>query len=164
MKASNSSPIVHPPYFQMIKEAITSLKNLSGSSQPAISKFIEAKYKQFLPPNFKEILSAQLKKLVKSEKLFKINNSYKISANSQKEKTVSHKNLAPKVTAEKEVEKAAKMKRLSQVKTPEALKKNASIVAGKTGGKMKRLSQVKTPDRQKKTKVVTPMKQKSLKK
>ncbi|KAJ8552937.1 hypothetical protein K7X08_020330 [Anisodus acutangulus] len=45
------------------------------------------------------------------------------------------------------------MKRLSQVKTPEALKKNESTVAGKTGGKMKRLSQVKTPDRLKKTKV-----------
>ncbi|XP_060174681.1 histone H1-like isoform X2 [Lycium barbarum] len=153
MKASNSSPNAHPPYLQMITEAITSLKDRSGSSQPAIAKFIEAKYKESLPPNFKKILSVQLKKYVKSEKLFKINNSYKISANSQKDKTVKNG-----------VEKTAKMKRLSQVKTPEALKKNVSTAAGKTDGKMKRLSQVKTPDRLKKTKAVTPMKQKSLKK
>ncbi|WMV31757.1 hypothetical protein MTR67_025142 [Solanum verrucosum] len=42
MKASNSSPNVHPPYFQMITEAITSLKDRNGTSQPAIAKFIEA--------------------------------------------------------------------------------------------------------------------------
>ncbi|KAH0657383.1 hypothetical protein KY289_026131 [Solanum tuberosum] len=142
MKASNSSPNVHPPYFQMITEAITSLKDRNGTSQPAIAKFMEAKHKEFLPPNFKKLLSVQLKKFVESEKLFKINNSYKISANLQKEK----------------------MKRLSQVKTPEALKKNVSTTpaAGKTDGKMKRLSQVKTPERLKKTKVVTPKKLKAL--
>ncbi|KAK4717425.1 hypothetical protein R3W88_015763 [Solanum pinnatisectum] len=109
MKASNSSSNVHPPYFQMITEAITSLKDRNGTSQPAIAKFMEAKYKEFLPPNFKKLLSVQLKKFVESEKLFKINNSYKISANLQKEK----------------------MKRLSQVKTPEALKKNVSTTPGK---------------------------------
>lgn len=93
----------------MITEAITSLKDRKGSSQPVIAKFIEAKYKEFLPPNFKKILSVQLKKFVESEKIFKINNSYKISANPHKEK----------------------MKSLSQVKTPEALKKNVSTTPGK---------------------------------
>ncbi|MCD7449832.1 hypothetical protein HAX54_001748 [Datura stramonium] len=90
----------------------------------------------------------QLKKLVKSEKIFEINNSYKISANSHKEKTVSQKSD----------KKAAKMKRPSQVKTPEALKKNVSTTPGKTGGKMKELSQVKTPERLKKTKSSAPKK------
>lgn len=34
----------HPPYVVMIKEAIVSLKERSGSSLPAIKKFIETKY------------------------------------------------------------------------------------------------------------------------
>ncbi|KAK6785792.1 hypothetical protein RDI58_014317 [Solanum bulbocastanum] len=55
-----------------------------------------------------------------------------------------------------------KMKRLSQVKTPEALKKNVSTTPGKTDGKMKRSSQVKTPERLKKTRAATPKKLKYL--
>uniref|UniRef100_A0A3Q7GNX1 H15 domain-containing protein n=1 Tax=Solanum lycopersicum TaxID=4081 RepID=A0A3Q7GNX1_SOLLC len=54
MKASNSSSNVHPPYLQMIIEAIP--KDQNGLSQPTIAKFIKAKYKQFLPPNFKKFL------------------------------------------------------------------------------------------------------------
>lgn len=65
---------------QMISEAITSLKDRHGSSQPAIAKFVERKHPELLPPNFKKLLSIQLKKFVKSEKLTKVKNSYKISA------------------------------------------------------------------------------------
>ncbi|XXG43561.1 hypothetical protein AAC387_Pa01g3562 [Persea americana] len=72
----------HPPYSQMICDAIVALKERTGSSQYAISKFIEEKHKPNLPPNFKKTLLSQLKKLVAAEKLVKIKNSFKISTSS----------------------------------------------------------------------------------
>ena len=72
----------------MIGDAILSLKDRTGSSQQAIAKFIEDQYKSLLPPNVKKTLSIQLKMFVKSEKLVKIKNSYKISA-LEKVKSVS---------------------------------------------------------------------------
>ncbi|XP_059664316.1 histone H1-like [Cornus florida] len=79
-KFTNTPSILHPPYFHMICEAITSLKHRKGSSQPAIAKVMKDQYQNLLPPNCKKTLSVQLKKLVKSGKLTKIKNSYKISA------------------------------------------------------------------------------------
>lgn len=127
----------------MISEAITAMKDRTGSSQPAIAKFMEENYATQLPPNFKKILSVQLKKFVKSEKLVKVKNSYKISiaekvkkpaaAAAVEKKQPSKKDAAKvkeKESAKKVVEKAKRTKRLSQVKTPEAMKK----AAAKTGG------------------------------
>ena len=34
----------HPPYVEMVSDAILSLKERDGSSLPALKKFIEAKY------------------------------------------------------------------------------------------------------------------------
>ncbi|RDX81870.1 hypothetical protein CR513_37406, partial [Mucuna pruriens] len=134
-KKKSPSPALHPPYLEMIADAISSLKERTGSSQPAIAKFMEDKHSKALPPNFRKLLSVQLKKLVQSEKLFKVKNSYKLS---------SSKETAPK----------EKTKRLSQIKTPQALKKKAPnkkkfvsvVVAASEGRKVKRLSQVKTPE------------------
>ncbi|KAK1432254.1 hypothetical protein QVD17_09149 [Tagetes erecta] len=41
VKAKPRNPSLHPPYFEMIKEAIVTLKERMGSSQYAITKFIE---------------------------------------------------------------------------------------------------------------------------
>ncbi|MQK22446.1 hypothetical protein EI013_29185, partial [Escherichia coli] len=49
------NPPTHPPYEEMIKEAIVTLKEKSGSSQYAIAKCVEEKQKQ-LPPNFRKLL------------------------------------------------------------------------------------------------------------
>ncbi|GFZ04558.1 hypothetical protein Acr_17g0001300 [Actinidia rufa] len=142
-KPINPSSTLHPPYLQMIGEAISLLKDRTGSSQPAIAKFIENEYKSLLPPNFKKILSIQLKKFVKSEKLVKIKNSYKISS-SEKVKSVSH--TTKELQKKNGVEKVEKTKRLSQLKTPEALKKKLRANNGNNAArKMKRLSQIKTP-------------------
>ena len=65
---------------QMISEAITSLKERTGSSQYAIAKFVEDKQKAKLPPNFRKLLLVQLKKLVAAGKLTKVKNSYKLPA------------------------------------------------------------------------------------
>ncbi|KAL0459736.1 UNVERIFIED_CONTAM: Histone H1-I [Sesamum latifolium] len=150
LKANSSSlSSLHPPYIQMISEAITTMKDRTGSSQPAIAKFIEENYTKLLPPNFKKILSIQLKRFVKSEKLVKVKNSYKVSAAEKTKKssvsaqkkasTVPKKETANKSTVVRNAETKAtvgkKTKRLSQVKTPEVLKKTRPISA--SGEKMK---------------------------
>ncbi|KAI3686662.1 hypothetical protein L1987_80345 [Smallanthus sonchifolius] len=78
-KAKPRSPSLHPPYFEMIKEAIVTLKERTGSSQYAISKFVEEKHKN-LPANFKKVLLTQLKKFVTAGKLVKVKASYKLPA------------------------------------------------------------------------------------
>ncbi|KAG6492478.1 hypothetical protein ZIOFF_047441 [Zingiber officinale] len=69
----------HPPYAEMITEAIVTLKERAGSSQYAIGKYIEDKQKDHLPGNFRKILLSQLRRLVAAEKLKKVKNSYKLS-------------------------------------------------------------------------------------
>ncbi|KAF9688138.1 hypothetical protein SADUNF_Sadunf02G0166000 [Salix dunnii] len=169
---TTNAPSSPPPYFKMITEAITALKDRTGSSQPAIAKFIEEKYKKSsLPSNFKKVLSVQLKKFVKSERLVKCKNSYKISSTeklklgikeTQKKEGASKRALTTpdKKAAEKISEKGVQTRRLSQVKTPEVFKKGKKEVRA---AKMKRLSQVKTPDGFKKQKKSTPMQRKNLK-
>ncbi|XP_061338449.1 histone H1-like [Gastrolobium bilobum] len=173
------SASLHPPYFEMIADAISTLKERTGSSHQAIAKFIEDKHKKVLPPNFRKMLSLQLKNFVKSERLYKVKNSYKISSKdheTQKSKTASKATKKttppPKQKGGKKI--AEKTKKLSQVKTPEALKKKTSTttntnkdatkkktVATSGGKKVKRLSQVKTPEAVKKKPNLTPMKRKS---
>ncbi|KAG6409970.1 hypothetical protein SASPL_128014 [Salvia splendens] len=131
--SSHSS--LHPPYFQMISEAITEMKERSGSSQPAIAKLMEEHYAKQLPPNFKKNLSIQLKRLVKSDKLVKVKNSYKISAAEKAKKPAKaapEKPQSEKASSKekKDGEKAKKTKRLSQVKTPEALRKKTKARSG----------------------------------
>ncbi|AQK62321.1 Histone H1 [Zea mays] len=70
----------HPPYAEMVSEAIASLKERTGSSSFAIAKFLEDKHKDKLPPNFRKLLNVQLKKLVAGGKLTKVKNSYKLSS------------------------------------------------------------------------------------
>ncbi|KAK8933564.1 hypothetical protein KSP39_PZI015463 [Platanthera zijinensis] len=74
----------HPTYLEMIGEAITSLKERTGSSQYAIAKFIEEKHKAHLPPNFSKVLLVQLRKFSASGKLTKVKNSYKLPAITKK--------------------------------------------------------------------------------
>ncbi|KAJ6337005.1 hypothetical protein OIU76_006799 [Salix suchowensis] len=54
-KPRHRAPSSHPPYEEMIKDAIVTLKEKTGSSQYAITKFLEEKHKQ-LPSNFKKLL------------------------------------------------------------------------------------------------------------
>lgn len=143
-KPSNpTSTTLHPPYFQMIGTAITTMKNRKGSSQQAILKFMLENYGSTLPPTFGKILSVQLKRLADDGRVIKVNNSYKIAT------TATTAAAATTVTAgkivESKVKSVAKTKRLSQVKTPETLKTTKTVSKVKRE-KMKRLSLVKTPE------------------
>jgi hypothetical protein len=70
---------LHPSYLVMIVEAIGALKEQTGSNQYAIAKYLEDKYKDALPANFKKHLTVQLRNLTKAEKLVKVKNSFKLS-------------------------------------------------------------------------------------
>nr|CAJ27513.1 histone H1 subtype 7 [Pisum sativum]CCP19595.1 histone H1 subtype 7 [Pisum sativum subsp. sativum] len=76
--AAAKKPLSHPTFAEMITEAITSLKERTGSSQYAITKFIEEKYKD-LPPTYRKLVLLHLKKSVASGKLVKVKSSFKLA-------------------------------------------------------------------------------------
>ncbi|XP_021672982.2 histone H1 [Hevea brasiliensis] len=104
----------HPPYFQMIKEALLALNEKSGGSSPyAIAKYMEEKHKAVLPANFKKILALQLKNATSRGKLIKIKASYKLSEAGKKEKSTGK---MPK--AKGKAEKKAKETNTKATTTP----------------------------------------------
>ncbi|XP_009614936.1 histone H1.2 [Nicotiana tabacum] len=130
-------PRSHPPYAEMISEAIVALKERTGSSQVAIAKFIEEKQKD-LPSNFRKLLLVQLKKLVASGKLTKIKGSFKLApaaakpaAPAKPKKTAvaagaaKTKAVAPKKVVVKKAKAAAPAKKAKKtvVVVPAKLKK-----------------------------------------
>jgi histone H1/5 len=68
----------HPPYFEMIQEAITALDDNTGSSSYAIAKYMEENHKDELPVNYKKVLATQLKNFTAKGKLVKIRASFKL--------------------------------------------------------------------------------------
>ncbi|CAM6095797.1 unnamed protein product [Calypogeia fissa] len=145
------TPAAHPSYLVMIKEAIGSLKERTGSSHYAIAKYLEDKYKSALSSNFKKALSVQLKKLAKSGKLTKVKKSFKLSeelkelkpkapkAQKTASKTVKKvlKPKAPKAqkTTSKTVKKALKLKAPKALKTSSKSVKKAAKTKAKIGKK-----------------------------
>nr|GLL43620.1 histone H1-like [Ipomoea trifida] len=155
--AAAKKPRAHPPYVEMISEAIAALKERTGSSQVAIAKFIEEKQKE-LPPNFRKLLLVQLKKLVASGKLTKVKNSFKLAGTA---KTAVAAAAKPKAAAEpkKKTAAAAKPKAAAakkvlvekpkkKVSTPSKAKKTTAAKAKpakRTPVKKVALSKVKSP-------------------
>lgn len=89
-------PASHPTYMLMVVEAIGALKERTGSSQYAIAKYLEDKYKKGLAPNFKKMLTIQLRNLTKGGKLVKVKNSFKLSDELKKPAKVAKATSAPK--------------------------------------------------------------------
>ncbi|KAM9977091.1 hypothetical protein ACTFIR_010947 [Dictyostelium discoideum] len=74
----------HPTYQVMISTAIAHYKDRTGSSQPAIIKYIEANY-NVAPDTFKTQLKLALKRLVAKGTLTMVKASYKLSEEGKKE-------------------------------------------------------------------------------
>ncbi|KAN0001036.1 hypothetical protein ACTFIZ_001459 [Dictyostelium cf. discoideum] len=74
----------HPTYQVMISAAIAHYKDRTGSSQPAIIKYIEANY-NVAPDTFKTQLKLALKRLVAKGTLTMVKASYKLSEEGKKE-------------------------------------------------------------------------------
>ncbi|KAL5781872.1 hypothetical protein ACOSP7_006901 [Xanthoceras sorbifolium] len=92
-------PRAYPTYYEMVNEAITAMKERTGSSQIAIAKFIEEKQKANLPNNFKKLLLVQLRKLVANGKLVKVKNSFKLPPKSSATNAAAKKPKSPSTNA-----------------------------------------------------------------
>lgn len=126
----------HPTYFEMVSVAITTLKERNGSSQYAIQKFVEEKYKQ-LPANFRKLLLVSLRKFVASGRLVKVKGSFKLPAGvSSAPKAVSAPAKKPKAAI------AAKPKAKATATKP---KGKAAPVKAKTATKPKAAAKAKAP-------------------
>ncbi|KAI3830443.1 hypothetical protein MKX03_018133 [Papaver bracteatum] len=101
-KKSKSDKFSHPPYFQMIKEALLGLNEKGGSSSCAIAKYMEEKHKDVLPASYKKTLGVQLKNCVATQKLIKVEAySFKLFDASKKE--IKAKAVVPKPKSVKSV-------------------------------------------------------------
>jgi len=112
-KPKQPKTATHPPYFQMVKDALLALNEKSGSSPYAIAKYMEEKHKAVLPANFKKILGLQLKNSAARGKLIKIKASYKLAEAKAKEK----EKMVPSMI----------MTRSSTTKKPRTPKKTRSV-------------------------------------
>ncbi|KAL6142847.1 hypothetical protein ACLB2K_061123 [Fragaria x ananassa] len=136
VKAKRAPP-AHPPFSEMITEAIVALKERTGSSQYAITKFVEEKHKQ-LPQSFRKLLLLNLKKLVASGKLVKVKASFKLpprssvalaSAAPAKEKTKPVASKAKKSTTAAKTTAKPKAKTVAKPKAKTVAKSKARTVA-----------------------------------
>ncbi|XP_057516676.1 histone H1-like [Amaranthus tricolor] len=135
----------HPPYIDMITEALVSLKEKTGSSHYAIAKHIEEQQKvKDLPPNFKKILFNQIKKFVSSGKLIKVKNSFKLPAKSSTAPVAAEKPKPKPKAAEKPKSKPAKKLASGAAAKPAKKQKVAVKVAVKvTKSPAKKVAAVK---------------------
>jgi histone H1/5 len=124
----------HPPYFQMIKDALLSLNEKTGSSPYAIAKYMEEKMKAVLPANFRKILGLQLKNSVAKGKLIKIRASYKLSEAGKKESGMTK---APPKAATTEAKKPKKAAAAAKGKVGEKRKAETEKKAVKKSGPKK---------------------------
>lgn len=116
----------HPPYFQMIKEAIQGLKEKTGSSAYAIAKHMEEKYKAVLPANFRKILGLQLKNFAAKGKLVKVKNSFKLSDAGKKEEDKTKKKTK-KPETEKKMKKTMGTNKGKATETVDKTKKKVAM-------------------------------------
>jgi len=74
----------HPPYFEMIKEAILSQDGKAGASPYAIAKHMEEKHRDVLPANYRKVLAVQLRNFAAKGRLVKVKASFKLAASEEK--------------------------------------------------------------------------------
>ncbi|KAL6220671.1 hypothetical protein ACLB2K_008427 [Fragaria x ananassa] len=139
----------HPPYFQMIKEALLALNEKSGSSPYAIAKYMEENHKA-LPANFKKTLALQLKNSEARGKLVKVKASYKLSEAGKKDKT--HKSTGTRTT-----------RASSKPKEEEEKKKKTKSTRTKTKTKAAAAPKKKQVKKNKKSSAAKPKQPKSIK-
>jgi len=98
-----------PTYLEMVHDAIVSMKDRTGSSVPAISKWILANnehVKSAHPNTFKNRVTTSIKQGVKDGRFTKVKNSYKINAEFiKKQKAVTRAKEAAQKRLEKQRQK-----------------------------------------------------------
>ncbi|KAF8662188.1 hypothetical protein HU200_056385 [Digitaria exilis] len=75
----------HPPYFEMIKEAILAQDGGKvGASPYAIAKHMGEKHRDVLPANYRKVLAVQLRNFAAKGRLVKVKASFKLAAAEEK--------------------------------------------------------------------------------
>ncbi|KAI7751082.1 hypothetical protein M8C21_013197 [Ambrosia artemisiifolia] len=151
-KARSAKTASHPPYFQMIKEALLALNEKNGSSPHAIGKYMEDKHKAVLPDNFRKMLSLQLKNSASKGKLTKVKASYKLCEDGNKpKKTKKPTTTAARATATVVATGGGRKKGVAAKATKENKKmtpKKKKVTPAKrkmTPGKAKQPKSIKSP-------------------
>ena len=137
-KLTKSAPAEHPSYIEMITNAISSLKERSGSSRQAIAKFIKSNYKGISDESLKIHLKLALKRGVASGRLLQPkgqggSGSFKVAKVEKK----PNKKAAPK-KPDARPKKAITPKKKPEAKKPAAKKpaaNKANIPAAKKPAK-----------------------------
>jgi len=113
---------------EMVEEAIRALKDRTGSSVPAITKYIVATYPQHENNTFRSRLSQALKRGVKMVHFAKVKASYKISAEwTKKEKQKKAREATKKIAEKKKkTQSSQKNKNVDEAKRIESLSKSMS--------------------------------------
>lgn len=115
------SKSVHPTYAFMIREAILTMKQRTGSSRPALRKFIGAKYK--LPDGWEKKLSLYLKKMTLEGALVQVKASWKLGDKLKKEAVKAKKATKTTKAVAKKTTAATKPKAVAKKTTGDAKKK-----------------------------------------
>jgi len=142
MSKKSAAP-AHPPYAEMIRDAIVTLKERGGSSLPAIKKCIVGKHK--LPEGWEKKLSLHLKKMTAEGKLTKVKASWKLgdmlkSQPKAKKPSASKKTAAAKPATAKKLKKpkAKKPKKAGVTKKAAAGAKSKAPAKPKVKGHVKK--------------------------
>ncbi|KAG4908527.1 hypothetical protein JHK84_057074 [Glycine max] len=160
--ASSKKPLSHPTFAVMIAEAIASLKERTGSSQYAITKFIEGKHKE-LPPTYKKLVLVHLKKSVAAGKLVKVKNSFKLAPTKSAPVKAAAAPKKPTKAAAKPAAKPASKPKAAAPKKKAVAKPKAKAAATKPKAKPAKAAPKKVADKPaKKTPVKAVKKPKSV--
>ena len=138
-----AKPAEHPKYIEMVKAAITALKERNGSSRQAIEKYIKANYK--VGENVGSQLKLALKRGVASTALLQskgtgASGSFKVNkavSEPKKKKKPAKKPAAKKPAAKKPAAKKPAAKKAKKPAAKKAAKKPAKKPAAKKAAKPK---------------------------
>ncbi|CAB9501476.1 expressed unknown protein [Seminavis robusta] len=132
------------PYIELVHEAIVELKDRTGSSQPAVMKYLLAKYPnlQTSAPNnrFKTHVLAALKSGVKSKRFIKVRASWKINAEWKKKQVAAQKRKRlQEAKKKKESREKKKEEELENQKDPLQKKIDSLRAKNPDSGELKKL-------------------------
>ncbi|KAI8491295.1 Histone cluster 1, H1b [Branchiostoma belcheri] len=154
-KAAPKAPAAHPPTTAMITAAVEALKDRTGSSVPAIKKYIAANYK-FDVEKKAHFIKRALKALVEKGTLLQVkgtgaSGSFKINVAAKKAAEKAAKKAAKKPAKKPAAKKATKPK-ATKPKKPKAKKAATPKKTKKPAAKKTKKSPAKKPAAKKPTK------------
>ncbi|KAM3196028.1 hypothetical protein ACQJBY_071947 [Aegilops geniculata] len=99
----------HPPYFEMIKEAIMAAGDgKAGASAYAIAKRVGERHGEALPGNYRKVLGAQLRSFAAKGRLVRVKASFRLAPAEEKKALPTKKTTTKKAASKKARPKRAK--------------------------------------------------------